>query len=188
MARHYSRGCVNGLVLPFLLLALSGCDELQHSETMAEFREFAAPGGLGKLIDRPPPPVQQTPGGASGVLVGGNFTPDVPDPAVDRVIAPPLREWLTFAERRSLAAASETAAASPTGAVIAWQASDGGDAKTAAGSATPIADIYRSKRGAICRDVSQRVEKNAAEHRQIITLCRDVEAEGMPFWVIGAAE
>jgi hypothetical protein len=188
MGRQYSRRLVYGLAPAILLLASAGCDDLRRSETMTQFREIAAPGGLGRLIDRPPPPVSVTEGGPSGVVIGGHGTLAVPETEVDLVIAPPLREWLTAPERRKLAAASETAAAAPTGAAIAWGASDGKDTKSAAGSATPIAEVYRSKRGAICRDVAQRVEKNAAQHTQTVTLCRDAQTEGPVLWLIVAAE
>ena len=188
MTRYYSRRFVRRLALPLVVLGLAGCSAQDRADTLAGFNEINTPGALGKLIDHPAPPVPVTQGGPSGVLIGGPVAAQVPETAIDRVVAEPLREWLTVEERRNLAAASETAAAFADRLTIAWQAKDGGNAHTAAGSATPIADVFRSKRGAICRDISQHVEKNAAHHAQTITLCREAQENGAALWLIGAAD
>jgi len=189
MARQYNRRLVNRFALPALLLALAGCSQLQNwtSDLFARY-DPDAPGPLGKMIDRPPPPVTMTHGGPSGRLIGGTVAPDVPEAAIDRIVAAPLREWLTIEERRNLAAASESAASVPTNAPVAWQAKDGSNARTAGGIAVPVADVYRSKGGAICRDVSQRVDKNDKQHVATITLCREMQAQGQALWLIGSAD
>ena len=175
-------------MLPALLLAASGCSKLENWDPFARF-DPDAPGPLGKMIDRPPPPVTVTQGGPSGLLIGGTVAPDVPEAAVDRVVAASLREWLTFEERRNLAVASESAASVPTNNPVAWQAKDGNNARTAGGIAVPVADVYRSKRGAICRDVSQRVDKNDKQHVATITLCRDAQpAAAQTLWLISSAD
>jgi surface antigen len=170
-----------------LLLGVTGCSELENWHPFARF-DPDAPGPLGKMIDRPAPSVAVTQGGPSGRLIGGTVAPDLPEAAIDRVVAVPLREWLTFEERRNLAVASEAAASVPTNAPVAWQAKDGRSTRTASGIAVPVADVYRSKRGEICRDVSQRVEKNDAHHVATITLCREAQAEGQALWLIGSAD
>jgi hypothetical protein len=159
-----------------LALALAGCGK------------FDRQGPLGALIDRPTPPATVIEGAPTGILIGDRFPPNLPDAAVDQVVAAGLREWLTFAERRSLAAASERAAVAPEGDAIKFQARDGGDAVTAQGSATAVDDVYRSLRGNICRDLRQSVAKNAKTQALTITLCREEVAGGTAFWIIPATD
>lgn len=151
-------------------------------------RDLERQGPLGRFVDRPAPPVMLAQGGPTGVLIDGPVAPELPDPAVDKVVAASLREWLTFPERRSLAVASERAASGASGIAVTWRAQNGGDALTATGSATAIADVYRSTRGQVCRDIAQRFDKNDEPHAQTVALCRDMQVGGMTLWLIGAAD
>jgi hypothetical protein len=180
MARQYSRRLALALVLP----TLAGCTAVDNF--LAHDVDRTAP--LGRFIDRPAPQVPVTKGGPNGVLIGGPVAPEVPEAAIDQVVGANLRTWLTLEERRSLAVASETAAYSTGGLKVEWQAKDGSSAVTATGSATAIGDVYRSRRGEVCRDVFQRFEKSAVEHEQTITLCREAQAAGIPMWLIGTAD
>ncbi len=166
------------------LLALAGCADIEA--TLARF-DPDAPGPLGRAIDRPPPPVQVVQTGASGPLLGPAAAP-VPEPAIDRIVAEPLRTWLTLEERRRLADASEHAAVVPTGTAIPWQALNGANVRTASGTAMPVGNVYRSRRGEICRDVRQTVVRTDAPPPQIVALCRDSQADTVPLWVIGAVD
>jgi hypothetical protein len=127
-------------------------------------------------------------GGPSGVLINGPVIAEVPDPAIDQVVGGGLREWLTHEERRSVAQASEQAVVATTESAVAWRAKDGGDAVTAKGTVTSVGDVYRSLRGEICRDVLQKVDKDAATHAQTVTLCREAVPAGGTLWLIGAAD
>jgi len=131
--------------------------------------------------------VTVTGGEPSGPLLTGSGLAELPDASVDLVIAPHLREWLTFAERKNLAAASEEAAVSATGLPFGWQSEDGAHTLTASGSAVAVADVYRSLRGQICRDVRQNITKKGDAHFDIVTLCRTEVAAGVPAWTIEAA-
>jgi len=161
----------------------------QHVSSAAQDVESAAqhPGPVGRLMDRPPPAVTVTSGDPSGPLLAGPGLAELPDASIDLVIAPPLKEWLTFAERKNLAAASEEAATGTTGLPFAWQSEDGTHTMTAAGSAVAVADVYRSLRGQICREVRQNITKRGDAHFGIVTLCRTEIADGIPAWTIEAA-
>jgi hypothetical protein len=164
------------------LVALAGCTQLTDLTTMEH------PGYIARAIYPAPPPVETVAGGRSGTLIGGPYALDVPDGAVDGVIGAGLKDWLTFEERRSLAAASEQAAIAVTGAPVPWQAQGGAHDGTASGSAVAIDDVYRSLRGRICRDVNQSVDKDGKSHAETVTLCRDVIASGVAVWMVAEAD
>lgn len=163
-----------------MLVTLSGCSGLGGY--------LGGQGPLGRLIDRPAPQVAVSHGGPSGPLINGPVIADVPDPAIDTVVGGGLREWLTHAERRSLAMASQRAVVATTEDAVKWRAQDGDDATTASGTVESVGDVYRSLRGEICRDVRQSVDKNEATHAQTVTLCREPAAAGGTLWVIGSAD
>jgi hypothetical protein len=146
------------------------------------------PGYLGRLIYSEPPPVTVIAGGASGKLLSGGGAPELPDAAVDDIVSPALKQWLTFEERRSLATASERAAIGATAEPIDWQARDGGDAVTAVGAAVAIGGAYRSERGPLCRDVRQSVLKNKAPHSEAVALCRAPDGAGIALWTVADAD
>jgi hypothetical protein len=146
------------------------------------------PAPLGRAIDRLPPPVAVTQGGPSGSLLAGPGLPILPDHAVDSVIAPDLKNWLTFAERKILADASENAAVGETGIAIAWRAHDGADAPTASGTAVAVDDVYRSQTGYVCRDVRQSFAKAGDRRESTVALCRTNIAEGVTIWAVATAE
>jgi hypothetical protein len=159
-----------------LALALAGCGQLDRQ------------GPLGALIDRPAPAVTVVSGAPTGILIGARFPPVLPDAAVDQVVAPGLRQWLTFPEQRSLATASERAAIAPAGEPVTFQAKDGNGAVTAHGAAAALDDVYRSLRGYICRDLRQSVVKNTETHASTVTLCREQVTDNATLWIIGAAD
>ncbi len=142
------------------------------------------PGYLGRLIYPEPPPVTVISDGATGKVLSGGAAPELPDAAVDEIVSPALKSWLTFEERRSLAAASERAVIGASAEPIDWQATDGGDAVTAAGAAVAIGGAYRSERGPLCRDVRQSVTKNNAPHSEAVALCRAPEGAGIALWTV----
>jgi surface antigen len=146
--------------------------------------EYARPAFLGNAIDRAPPTVDVVAGGPTGVLLTGPYVPDVPDAAVDGVIAGGLKSWLTFAERQNLAMASERAAVATTGEPVAWTAQDGGGEVTATGSAVAVGQPFRSLRGGICRDVRQSFAKDGTPHAQTVSLCRSEIVTGIELWVV----
>jgi surface antigen len=112
--------------------------------------------------------------------------PYVPDELVDAAVAESLRPWLTPFERRSLAEASQSAAAAPTATAVAWRATDGAGDPSAAGSVTPVRDVFRSVHGRLCRDLRQSVAKGGPEpHLQQVTLCREDQGAGLYVWVLG---
>lgn len=140
------------------------------------------PGYLGSLIDRPPPAVGVSHVGPSGDVLASPVAPLLPPGAVDQVVAEGLRNWLTPIEREGLAGASQQAAVAPTGAMIPWQAVDGAGAPTARGTAVPLADVFRSDHGLICRYVRQSVDKEGATHVQQASLCRTDLGDGLFVW------
>jgi hypothetical protein len=146
------------------------------------------PGYLGRVIYPEPPPATVVTGGPTGVLLSGTYLPDVPDTAVDQIVAADLKDWLTFEERKSLAAASERAAIGKTAKPIDWEAKDGGDAVTASGNAVATSAAYRSLRGQICRDVRQFVFKNRTEHIDAVALCRAPDGAAIPLWTIAIVD
>jgi hypothetical protein len=165
-------------------LALGGCDAMNRLAQINHLDELDHPGALGRLIDQGSPPVTLAAGGPSGVLVTGPYVTDVPDLAVNRVIAAGLTDWLTFNERRNLAMASERAAAAATGASVAWESHDGTHALTVSGGAVAVGDVFRSHGGSICRDVRQSFAKGGTLHAQTVTLCRDQIATGVTLWLV----
>jgi hypothetical protein len=150
--------------------------------------ELNRPAFLGNQIDRPPPTVDVVSGGPTGVLLSGPYVPDVPDKAVDNVVAAGLKNWLTFAERQSLAMASERAAVATTGAPVAWTATDGTGTATAKGSAVAVTQPFRSLRGEICRDVRQAFDKDNLPHAQTVSLCRSEIATGERLWTVATPD
>jgi surface antigen len=144
--------------------------------------DFLRPGYLGSLIDRPPPPIVVGRGGPSGDLLASPVAPLLPPDAVDQVVADVLRNWLTPIEREALAGASQQAAILPTGSIVPWQAVDGTGAVTARGTAVPLADVFRSGHGLVCRIVRQTVDKGGAAHIQQASLCRADEGDGLFVW------
>jgi hypothetical protein len=165
-----------------LLLGLAGCQYVPP-----EISQYDGSGFLGKLIDRPQPQV--------GVIVGDPRIPrltgtpqSVPDFALDKVVGESLKDWLTVDERQNLAWASEQAATNPTGAVIEWRSTDGTGAITATGSATAVADVYRSTRGDMCRNVRQQLDKDGHWHAQLVTLCRNSQNVDIALWLRTSAE
>ena len=161
------------MAAPLLLAACSSGNLTSH------------PGMIGRWIDSRPPAVTVVEGGPSGALLGP-VTSDIPNAAVDQVVAPGLREWLTLAEKHALAVASERAAVAPTGAAVDWQARDGEGQATADGSAVAIRDVYRSLRGRICRDVRQSIRKSDEIHIDTVALCRETDPVGVGLWVASA--
>ena len=140
------------------------------------------------LLHKAPPKLVATRGGAWGETLEGPVPPILSDETVDATIAEPLRPWLTWIERRELAAARQRAAVAITGTRVAWQARDGADAPTTAGTAMPVGEAYRSVRGRICRDVRQSVELSRGPREQQVTLCRDDQGSGLFVWVVGQAD
>jgi len=140
------------------------------------------------LLHKAPPRIVATRGGAWGEALEGPTPPIVADEMVDATIAESLRPWLTWIERRELAQASQRAAVAITGTRVAWQARDGADTPTAAGTAMPIREAYRSVRGRICRDLRQSVELSRGPREQQVTLCRDDQGSGLYVWVLGDAD
>ena len=140
------------------------------------------------LLHKSAPRVAVTRGGPTGELLEGPVRPYVADEMVDAAIAEPLRAWLTWIERRQLAEASQRAAVAVTGSTIAWQARDGTDAPTTAGTAMPVGEAYRSVRGRICRDLRQSVVLSQGPRQQQVTLCRDDQGSGLSVWVVGQAD
>jgi surface antigen len=106
----------------------------------------------------------------------------LPPAAVDQAVAEGLRTWLTPIEREALAGASQQAASAPTGAIVPWQAINGAGAPTAHGTAVPLADVFRSDHGLICRHVRQSVDKDGTSHVQQAALCRADLGDGLFVW------
>jgi surface antigen len=123
-------------------------------------------------------------GGPSGLLLQGPAPVYVPDSLVDAVVGDALYVWLTPAERRSLAEASQDAAVAPTATAIPWHGVDGAGLPSVAGTVMPIRDAYRSARGHLCRDVRQSVDKREELQIQQLTLCREDQGAGLYVWVI----
>jgi surface antigen len=146
------------------------------------------PGFLGEEIDRPPPLSEMRTGGPSGLLLQGPTPPYVPPAMADAVIGSELRQWLTPAERQSLAEASQGAAIAPTATEVPWRALDGAGAQSAAGTVMPVRDAYRSVHGRICRDVRQSVARGEEPKRQQVTLCREDQGSGLYVWRIDKAD
>jgi len=146
------------------------------------------PAPVGRAFDRPPPAVKVVSGEPSGALLAGAGLSELPDNSVDLVVAPSLKNWLTFVERKDLANASEEAAVGPTGVAVEWQSRDGARSLTAGGSATAVDDVYLSLRGHICRDVRQNITKMGDSHFDTVTLCRTEATLGVPLWTVGDAE
>lgn len=111
----------------------------------------------------------------------------MPDDLADAAVAPALREWLTPAERASLAAASQDAAVAITGTSVSWQGKDGRGEATARGTVMPTGDVYRSLRGPLCRDLRQSVRKGGEPHIEQVTLCRTDEGQGLYLWLLAQA-
>lgn len=168
------------------LLAVAGCAAFDDPTIKEAWDQARRPGELGRLIYPAAPAVPVVQGGPSGKLLSGPYAPDVPDGSVDRIVAPGLKQWLTFEERRSLAGAAERAAIAVTASPIDWQAKDGTDAVTASGNAVAIGAAYRSLRGEIRRDVRQSVAKNDTPHIDTVTLCRTADGPGIPIWIVAA--
>ncbi len=150
--------------------------------------EVNHPAPVGRLLDRPPPAVTVTAGGPSGALLAGPGLAEIPDKSVDLVVAPALKTWLTFAERKDLAVASEQAATGGTGVAVKWRSQDGAHALTADGSAVAVDDVFRSLRGHVCRDVRQNITKMGDSRFDTVTLCRTEIAAGLPLWTVEAAD
>jgi hypothetical protein len=162
-------------------LALGGCVQLEDV-----WSDLKRPAFLGNSIDRAPPTVDIVTGGPTGVLLTGPYVSDVPDKAVEGVVADGLRNWLSFPEKQSLAMASEKAAVAKTGDPVKWKSTDGAGAVTAAGSAVAVAQPFRSLRGEICRDVRQAFDKDNVPHAQTVSLCRTDIASGEKLWIVTA--
>jgi hypothetical protein len=139
------------------------------------------------MIDTPAPPVTVVGGGPGGALDDGSAA-DLPASATDGLIAPGLKDWLTFEERRSLAVASAQAAAGPNGAPVAWKSRNAAGEITAGGTVLAASGAYRSLRGRICRDVRQSANKGAEPHTQTVTLCRAQAGSGVTLWVVSQAD
>jgi hypothetical protein len=176
-------------------LALAACSSIEAtvgqplSETVdSTVTALERPAPLGRAIDRSPPPVTVTQGGPSGPLLAGPGLPVLPDHAVDSVIAPDLKNWLTFEERKTLAAASETAAVGVTGVAVQWRAHDGAGAQTASGTAVAVDDVYRSLRGYVCRDIRQSFAKSGDSREETVALCRADIAAGVTIWAVNVPE
>ncbi len=99
----------------------------------AALEQYNHPGPLGRLIDRPAPPVTVVQGAPTGASDRRAVSSDLPDEAVDRSWRR-AAGWLTFAEQRGLATASERAAIAPAGDVIVFEAANGADAVTRPGA------------------------------------------------------
>lgn len=160
------------------LLALAACAP----------RDVLQPGYLGRLIDVPPPMPQLVVGGHSGSLLQGSVPPVVPADLADAAVAPPLRAWLTPADRASLASASQHAAVAITGTIVPWQGADGRGQPTASGTVMPTGEAYRSQHGPLCRDLRQSVTKDGEPHPQQVTLCRTDEGNGLYLWLLAQAD
>jgi surface antigen len=151
-------------------------------------QDVLRPGFLGRKIDIPPAQPKVVVGGPSGALLQGGVAPVVPDGMADAAVAPALREWLTPAERASLAAASQHAAVAVTGTAVTWQSKDGRGNATAGGTVMPTGEAYRSLRGPLCRDLRQSVKKGGEPHVQQVTLCRTDDGQGLYLWLIAQPE
>jgi hypothetical protein len=183
---HYSRRCLAWLATTGLLLGLGACESVEN--WVHNTAQEVPPGFLGSLIDRPAPGVTVTAGDPARAQLNGPAAIVLPEAAVNNVVGEALRNWLTYEERRNLAVASEQAAVDPTGTTQPWQSADGAGVVTAIGSATSVADVYRSLRGRICRDVWQTVKKQDDARAQLVTLCRDTQDAGPILWVIAKAD
>ena len=142
----------------------------------------------GTFLDVPPPPVTVVRDGPAGELVAGAAAPLVPTAAVDDAVAEGLRSWLTVVERRSLAEASQKAAAEFTLQPVAWEAVDPSGVRTAAGTAVAVDNVYRAVRGSFCRDIRQSLVKSNETHEDQVTLCRRDFGNGLWVWVEGQAD
>jgi len=167
-------------------LALAACTTADDLKARVE--EYNHPGFLGRIIDRPPPAVAVTSGEPTGALLAGPGLAELPDTSVDRVVAAGLKDWLTFAERKDLALASERAAIGATGVAVEWRSHDGARSPTANGSAVAVDDVYRSLRGQVCRDVRQNITKLDDSHEATVMLCRTEIAAGVAMWAVAAAD
>lgn len=136
----------------------------------------------------PPPPVTVVRDGPAGELVAGAAAPLLPAAAVDDAVAGGLRSWLTVVERRSLAEASQKAAAEFTLQPVAWEAVDPSGVRTAAGTAVAVDNVYRAVRGSICRDIRQSLVKSNGTHEEQVTLCHRDFGNGLWVWVEGQAD
>jgi len=165
--------------------ALGACESADNIKTSAD--SFYHPGLIGRVLDVPPPAVPVSSGEPAGALLAGPGLSELPDASVDSVVAPGLKAWLTFAERKDLALASEEAAIGKTGRTVDWQSHDGSHALTAGGTATAVDDVYRSLRGDVCRDVRQNITKMGDSHFATVPLCRTEISAGVVVWAIGAA-
>lgn len=171
-------------------LSLAGCGswhDMTDNIDWSNLRATDVP-QAGVALDRKPPPVSVVRDGANGELIAGAAPPLVPDAAVDEAVAAPLRSWLTAAERRRLAEASQRAAADFTLQPIAWEALDPSGTKTAVGTATAVDEVYRAVRGELCRDLRQSLIKGQEAHQGQVTLCRRDFGNGLYVWVAGAGD
>ena len=181
--RHHNRIRAGALAL-LGALALAAC---QNSTELSSLRVGPLP-QPGLLFDVPPPPVTVVRDGPAGELVAGAAAPLVPASAVDAAVGDGLRSWLTPEERRSLAEASQKAAAEFTLQPVGWEAVDPNGARTAAGTAVAVDDVYRAVRGGICRDIRQSLVKGNETHQQQVTLCHRDFGNGLWVWVEGQAD
>lgn len=168
------------------VFALAACATADDVKTSAD--SLYHPGLIGRILDVPPPAVPVSSGEPAGALLAGPGLSELPDSSVDSVIAPGLKEWLTFTERKDLAVASELAATGATGRAVDWRSHDGSQSLTAGGTATAVDDVYRSLRGGVCRDVRQNITKMGDSHFATVPLCRTEITAGVIVWTVGPAE
>jgi hypothetical protein len=168
------------LCLPGVLLSACSLDTVDAN--------ILEPGYLGRLIDQPPPPITVSRGGPSGDLLASPVVPLMPPETADKTVAEALRNWLTPIEREGLASASQAAVAAPTGSIVPWQAVDGTGAVTARGTVIPLADVFKSGHGPICRVVRETAEKAGTTHVQQASLCRADEGDGLIVWRVARVD
>jgi surface antigen len=165
--------------------ALAGCtqfenihpfDGLSKVDWSAKWHRIDQPGPLGALIDRKPPAVAIRATSPYPGPLSDAAPPLLTAELADEMVAAPFRAGLTPSARLDLAQATVLAAAAATGTPIEWKAAD------AQGIVTPAHDVYISRHGLACRDLTQTVQKAGAAQIAPMTLCREDDGGGGTAW------